>query len=131
MQLRSSTLSRRQAHLTTITSHTPHYLQTEPNTYNQAKPFAEWRTAMSEELNALLQKNTWTLVPRPLDKNVIGNKWIFRIKRRSDGSIDCYKACLVAKGYNQQFGFDYSETFSPVVKMTTIRTVITLSISLG
>lgn len=60
---------------------------------------------------------------------VVGSKWVFRIKRRSDGSIERYKARLVTKGFHQQSGLNYDETFSPVVKAITIHTVLSLAVS--
>lgn len=90
MNLRPTTLSKHQAHLSTRTI--INFLTQEPNTYNQAKPYAEWRNAMTKEIDALITNNTWTLVPRPSYKNIIGNKWLFRIKRKADGSIERYKA---------------------------------------
>jgi hypothetical protein len=106
------------------------YLQIEPNTINQATQYPEWRMAMREELNALIQNHTWTLVPRPKHTNIVGNKWMFRIKRHPDGTVNCYKARLVAKGYTQQSGIDYQETFSPVVIFTTVRAVLSIATTL-
>lgn len=82
---------------------------------------------MSEEFNALLKNNTWELVPAHPTQNVIGCKWVFRIKRNPDGSINRYKAQLVAKGFHQRSGLDYSDTFSPVVKMATIQVVLCIA----
>jgi hypothetical protein len=86
---------------------------------------------MEEEYGALMNNHTWHLVPRGSHRNIIDCKWVYRIKRRSDGSIDRYKARIVAKGFKQHFGIDYEDTFSPVVKATTIRTVLALSVSRG
>jgi hypothetical protein len=63
--------------------------------------------------------------------NIIDSKWVYKIKRRADGSLDRYKACLVAKGFKQQYGVDYEKTFSLVVKAVTIRVILSLAISNG
>jgi len=84
---------------------------------------------MNHEFNALMHNGTWSLVPRSPTMNLVGCKWVFRVKRKPDGQIDRYKARLVAKGFHQQPGIDYSETFSPVVKPTTIRTVLSIAVT--
>jgi hypothetical protein len=86
---------------------------------------------MNEEFDALLQNGTWDLVPSSHTMNIIGCKWVFRIKRHADGSIERHKARLVAKCFHQQPGLDYGETFSPVVKPVTIRTVLSLAVARG
>jgi len=103
----------------------------EPTCYSQASRHPEWKQAMLDEYHALLQQGTWSLVSSSPSLNTVGCKWVFRIKRRSDGTIERYKARLVAKGFHQQSGVDYFDTFSPVVKPTTIRTVLCLAISFG
>jgi len=101
----------------------------EPTCYSQASRFAEWRNAMSNEFSALMHNATWTLVPPSPCKNLVGCKWVFKIKRKSDGTIDRYKARLIAKGFHQQPGIDFGETYSPVVKPTTIRLVLSLAVT--
>ncbi|KAJ1686058.1 hypothetical protein LUZ63_017448 [Rhynchospora breviuscula] len=103
-------------------------LDKEPTTFAKASPHLEWRQAMMNEIDALAANHTWTLVPSPPDQKVIGCKWVYKIKRRSDGTIERYKARLVAKGFNQQEGVDYFDTFSPVVRPTTIRVVLSLAV---
>lgn len=101
----------------------------EPTCFTSANKSPIWRKAMVEELNALIRNGTWSLHPVTPSMNIVGYKWVFRIKHRADGSIERYKAHLVAKGFHQQEGLDYFETFSPVVKPTTIRTVLSLAVS--
>ncbi|KAL5571977.1 hypothetical protein UlMin_021574 [Ulmus minor] len=103
----------------------------EPITVKQALKDSNWTAAMDKEYAALVKNNTWDLVDSPTDVNIIGCKWVFKIKYKTDGSIDRHKARLVAKGYNQTHGLDYFETFSPVVKPATIRIVLTLALSSG
>ena len=86
---------------------------------------------MSDELTALLRNGTWELVPPSPTQNVVGCKWVFRIKRNSDGSISKYKARLVTKGFHQWPGVDFHDTFSPIVKPTTIRLILGLVVSHG
>ncbi|CAL9014472.1 unnamed protein product [Prunus brigantina] len=100
----------------------------EPTSFSQANKLKEWRLAMADEFNALLRAGTWILVPRTPAMNVLPNKWIFRVKRNSDGTIQRYKARLVANGFHQQPGLDYGETFSPVVNHSTIRLILALSV---
>ncbi|CAH9123810.1 unnamed protein product [Cuscuta epithymum] len=103
----------------------------EPCTVKEALSDPNWRHAMSEEFNALIKNGTWTLVSRTGQENIVGCKWVFRTKRLSNGTIDRYKARLVAKGFHQRPGVDYTETFSPVIKPTTIRLVLSLAVSRG
>ena len=84
---------------------------------------------MAEEYSALLRNNTWSLVPRVSNMNVVECKWVYKLKRDHTGAIVRYKAHLVAKGFYQQQGLDYHETFSQVVKSTTIRVVLSLAVT--
>ena len=101
----------------------------EPLNYTEAASKPEWVLAMQKEIQALHDNETWELVDLPKGKKPIGNKWVYKVKLKSDGSLERCKARLVAKGYNQRFGIDYEETFSPVVKMPTIRCIIALAAS--
>ncbi|CAH9063661.1 unnamed protein product [Cuscuta epithymum] len=103
----------------------------DPTCYSQAQKFSVWRDAMADEFNALLANQTWELVPYDCTKNVVGCKWVYKTKYNSDGSVERHKARLVAQGFKQQAGIDFTETFSPVVKPTTVRLVLSIAVSLG
>lgn len=98
----------------------------EPSHYKQAVMSEDWRNVITEEFTALQKQGTWELVPSPENRNVIGSKWVYKIKRDPKGKVSRYKARLVAQGYSQEQGLDYEETFSPVVRHTTLRLVISL-----
>uniref|UniRef100_A0A2N9EUK7 Integrase catalytic domain-containing protein n=1 Tax=Fagus sylvatica TaxID=28930 RepID=A0A2N9EUK7_FAGSY len=97
------------------------YSITEPTTYSVASKHPQWCNAMNEEFQALQKQGTWSLVPAPSSKNIVGCKWVYKLKYNSNGSISRYKARLVAKGFHQQYGVDFDETFSPVIKPPTVR----------
>ncbi|GKV27057.1 hypothetical protein SLEP1_g36265 [Rubroshorea leprosula] len=98
----------------------------------QALKLPHWVDAMKEELEALHNNNTWTLVPSPSPQtNIVGSKWVFKTKLHPDGSIERFKARLVARGYSQVPRLDFDETFSPVLKPTTLRLVIALATTLS
>jgi histone deacetylase 1/2 len=90
-----------------------------------------WKAAMDEEFRALQINQTWKLVPPRVGTNVIDCRWVYKVKRKADGSVDRYKARLVAKGFKQRYGIDYEDTFSPVVKIATVRLVLAIVVSRG
>nr|GEX08171.1 ribonuclease H-like domain-containing protein [Tanacetum cinerariifolium] len=81
-----------------------------------------------EEMDSLLRNGTWEIVDLPKDRKARGSKWIYKIKYRSSGEIDRYKATLVAQGFGQKEGIDYDEIFSPIVKMVTVRCLLNVVI---
>jgi hypothetical protein len=84
---------------------------------------------MEEGYGTLISNGTWELVPRPQGSNVVTGKWVFTHKLCADGTLDHYKARWVLRGFTQCPGVDYDETFSPVVKPATIRTVLATAVS--
>lgn len=115
--------------LTTNTAKSP--LPTVPRTYKLALQNDAWHHTMALEDAALKQKATWLLVPPSPDQKLISNKWVFRVKTKADGSLDKLKARLVARGFEQLAGVDFHETFSPVVKFTTLRFMFALAATRG
>ena len=100
----------------------------EPVTFQEACEVKEWQEAMDEEMNALVKNETWDLVKLPSTKNVIGCKWVYKMKYNSDGLVERYKARLVAKGYAQKYGLDYEEVFNRIAaKMMIVRIVTAIS----
>jgi hypothetical protein len=83
----------------------------------------QWKQVMDDEFSALMTNKTWHLVPAAQATNIIDCKWVYKVKRKVDGTIDRYKSRLVAKGFKQRYGIDYDDSFSHVVKVVTIRLV--------
>lgn len=106
------------------------YVENLPSTLREMRERADWpkwKAAVREEIDALERNNTWTLVKLPERRTPISCKWVFRVKRSENGEEDRYKARLVARGFTQRHGFDYSETYSPVAKLDTLRAVLAIA----
>ena len=98
-----------------------------PQIVHEALSHPGWREAMVEEMTALDHNGTWSLVDLPKGKKAIGCKWVFAVKTNPDGTVSRLKARLVTKGYAQTYGIDYSDTFSPVAKLTSVRLFISMA----
>ncbi|KAM2946107.1 hypothetical protein COP2_028938 [Malus domestica] len=100
-----------------------------PRSFEEANQSPVWRRAMLEELKALDENQTWSIVSLLKDQRVVGARWIYQMKFHSDGTIQRHKARLVARGFTQTFGVDYKETLSPVAKMNTVRVLLSVAIN--
>ncbi|XP_024200264.1 uncharacterized mitochondrial protein AtMg00820-like [Rosa chinensis] len=110
---------------------TCNYYVVEPECFEEAIKDGAWQKEMEDEIAVIEKNSTWELVDRPSDKEVMGVKWIYKTKLNLDGSVQKNKVRLVAKGYSQQPGADFNETFAPVARLDTIRTLIALTAQNG
>lgn len=101
-----------------------------PKFYHEIKTrddCCQWEAAIKEEIDSLNLNNTWTVVNRPIGKNIVDCKWVFSVKIDEQGNPTKYKARLVAKGFSQKYLIDYNETFAPVARITTFRVMLAFS----
>ena len=106
-------------------------LQKEPQTVKEALNCLEkeqWEAAMQKEMDSIYTNGVWDLVELPANRTPVGNKWVFKKKTKADGSIERYKARLVAQGFSQKQGLDYDETFSPVIRFESFRSLIAVAV---
>ncbi|KAK4270798.1 hypothetical protein QN277_019568 [Acacia crassicarpa] len=97
-----------------------------PRNFEEAISDPKWKQAIEEELRALHKNGTWKITDLPRGKSVVSSKWVFTVKYNPDGSVNKYKARLVARGFTQTYGIDYQETFAPVAKLNTIKVLLSL-----
>lgn len=103
--------------------------KSDPNTVEEEKD--HWINAMTKEKESLDTNCVWNLVELPEGRKPVGSKWVFKTKTNADGKIERYKARLVAQVFSQKFGSDYDETFCPVVRLESVRTLIAMSVQYG
>jgi hypothetical protein len=102
-------------------------LEKETTIFEESTQKKEWADAMTKEYQSIIKNDVWEIVPRLKRKYVVSSKWFFKIKHATDGSIETYKERFVACGFSQKEGIDYEETFSPVSRYTSIKTIIALA----
>ena len=99
----------------------------EPTSYEEVAHKKEWVEAMTEEYMSIMKNDVWDIVTKPKNTSVVSSKWIYKIKHAVDGSIEKYKARFLARGFYQKEGIDYEETFSPVARYTSMRTIMAVA----
>jgi hypothetical protein len=104
---------------------------TEPQTFAQAVDQQGWREAMVEEYDSIVRNDVWEVVLRPVGKSILTSRWLYKTKYDADGSIEKYKARFVARGFSQIEGVDYDETFTPVGRYISIRSIISIAAKMG
>ena len=106
----------------------------EPKSLKEAlngKHSSQWQNAMDSEYESLTKNGTWDLVNMPENKNLIGCKWVYKVKRNAEGNVDRFKARLVAQGFSQEKGADYKDVFAPVARYNSIRVVLAVANALN
>ena len=106
-------------------------LQKEPQTVKEALDGSEkehWEAAMQKEMDSIYSNDVWDLVELPANRKTVGSKWVFKKKTKADGTLERFKARLVAQGFSQKQGLDYDETFSPVIRFESFRSLVAVAL---
>ena len=106
-------------------------ISAEASSYEEAASRQVWVDAMIEEYSSIMKNDVWEVVPRPTGKSMVTSRWLYKIKHVVDGSVEKYKSIFVARGFTQKEGIGYDETFAPIARYTTIRTIISLAAVFG
>jgi hypothetical protein len=104
---------------------------TEPSSFQEAVQDPAWVDAMVGEYDSIVKNSVWEIVQRPIDKSMVGSRWIYKVKQATDGGVVKYKARFMAWGFSQIEGIDYGETFAPVARYSSIRPILALSVQMG
>ena len=102
----------------------------EPSSFQEAVHQPILVDAMVEEYHSIFKNSAWEIVPRPVEKSVVGSRWIYKVKKVDDGSVENYKSIFVARGFSHIEGIDYDETFAPVSRYSSIRSILALSVQM-
>ena len=106
-------------------------VDSKPSSYEEAASQQVWREAMMEEYSSIMKNNVRKVVPRPEGKSVVTSRWLYKIKHVAAGTIEKFKARFVARGFSQVEGVDYEDTFAPVARYTSIRSIISIAAKMG
>ena len=104
---------------------------TEPYSFQEEVNQPIWVDAMVEEYDSFVKNSAWDIVPRPVGKSVVGSRWMYKVKKVVDGSVENYKAKFLAQRFSQIEGIDYDETFTPIKRYSSIRSILALSVQMG
>lgn len=118
--------SRQPQRYTSYTALMTELVDIEPS-YKEAASQQVWQDAMVEEYSSIMKNDVWEIVPRLEGKSLVGSRWVYKVKHGADGSVEKYKARFVAKGFSQIEDIDYDETFAPVARYSSIRTILALA----
>jgi hypothetical protein len=102
-------------------------VEKETTCFEEAVHKKEWMDAMTKEYHSIIKNDVWGVVPKPKNKDTVSSKWIYKIKHTTNESIEKHKARFVAHGFSQKEGIDYEETFAPIARYTSIKTIIALA----
>ena len=105
--------------------------ESNPSTFEEAWENQVWRDAMMEEYHSIMKNDAWEIVSRSEGKSIVDSGWIYKVKHAADGSVEKYKAWFVAWGFSQVEGVDYDETFAPIARSTSIRSLISIAAEMG
>jgi hypothetical protein len=103
-------------------------MDVEPSSYEEDTKNRVWKDSMGEGYHSIVNNDVWDVVPELKEKSIVSSKWIYKTKHVVDGSIEKYKAIFVSQVFSQKEGIEYEETFSPVARYTSIKTIILLAI---
>ena len=107
-----------------------HMIEEDPKTYEETMSSIDvsfWKDVINSEIDSIISNGTWEVYDLPKNNRVIGAKWVFRKKLKTNDTIERFKARLVVKGFTQKYGIDYFDTYSPVTKIATIRVMFALA----
>ena len=100
---------------------------TKPYSFHEVAQQTTWVDAVVEEYDSIFKNSAWEIVPNLIDKSMVGSRFIYKVKQDVDGSVEKYKAIFVSRGFSQIEGIDYDETFAPVARYSSIRSILSLS----
>jgi hypothetical protein len=104
---------------------------TNPYSFQEVVKEPTWVDSMVEEYDSVVKNNAWEIVPRSVEKSVVGLRWIYKVKQDADGSVEKYKAIFVDQGFSQIERIDYDDTFAPVARYSSIRSIFSLLAQMG